>query len=377
MIPILLSLGIFGILGLSVLCPLLALSGYYFLHRKSEEKSSSGPDLSSFPLRIEIIIPAHNEAALMGATLKSIHQAIRYLRTRPRIQPVPQIKVHVGADACTDKTSEEVRRFPRVCITKFEEKSGKWAVIKTLVTESRSDWVLLVDAGTLWPKTFLSDVMQRIGTRKQGIMAIAPSYRPQRAGWLHRILWGLETTLKRIEAICGGPVSLHGATVGYKTPFLKKALDSLGNTPWLNDDVVIPLTLRALYPKGVILYPVGEVRDAGVEQHQLDLGRRKRLLIGNLQWVRALLPSCLRRNPVAGVVAGRRLFRVLWAYWVALIVFGLALAFQFVVLPTAAAVGVLMVTSGSFRQLSGAALISLLAPILIIQANKQPQGAWK
>ena len=207
-------------------------------------------------------------------------------------------------------------------------------------------------------------------------MAIAPSYRPLKAGWLHQILWRLETALKRMEAHCGGPISLHGATVAYQTPLLQNALVSLGDTLWVNDDVVIPLTLRALYPKGVILYPVGEVRDAGMEPRRLDFGRRKRLLLGNLQWVRTLLPSYWRRNPVAGVVAGRRLFRVLWAYWIALIVFGLVLAFHFVVLPGAATVGVLMVASGSFRQLSGAALISLLAPFLIIQANRQPLGEW-
>jgi hypothetical protein len=246
-----------------------------------------------------------------------------------------------------------------------------------LVADSCSDWIILVDAGTIWPESFLSDVFLRIGTRDAEIMAIAPSYRPQKAGRLHRLLWNLETALKRIETNCGGPISLHGATVGYKTPFLKKALASLGNTLWLNDDVVIPLTLRALYPKGVILYPVGEVWDAGIEPHRLDLGRRKRLLLGNLQWVRALLPSCLRSNPVAGVVAVRRLFRVLWAYWIAMIVCGLAMAFHFVVLPGIAALGVVMLTSGSFRQFSGAALISLLAPFFIMRMNKHEMRVWE
>jgi glycosyltransferase involved in cell wall biosynthesis len=376
MVQILLSLGIFGILGLSVLCPLLALSGYYFLHRKSEEKGFSGPNLTSVALRIDIIIPAHNESTHLGATLTSIKQSIHYLRTRPQNRPVPLIVIHVGADGCTDNTCQVVRRFPMVSLTRFEEKIGKWAVIKRMVEDSSSDWVMLVDAGTLWPERFLLDAFERICTRSKDIMAIAPSYRPQKAGWLHRMLWGMEITLKRLEAFCGGPVSLHGATVGYKTSFLKKALVSLGNTLWLNDDVVIPLTLRALYPKGVILYPVGEVRDAGVEQHQLDLGRRRRLLLGNLQWVRALLPSCLRRNPIAGLVAGRRLFRLLWAYWFGMIVFGLAMAFHFVVLPVIATLGVLMLASGSVRQISGAALISLLAPFLLVRANKYESGAW-
>src|ERR1035437_10046361 len=128
-----------------------------------------------------------------------------------------------------------------------------------------------------------------------------------------------------METACGGRVSLHGATVAYKTSLVKEALVHLGDRPWLNAHVVIPLTLRALSPEGIILYPVGEVPDAGARHDQLDLGRRRRMVLGNLQWARSLLVDCFRRNPVAGVVAGRRLFRVFWAYWVACFVLALAL----------------------------------------------------
>ena len=376
MIPILLGVGFFGFLGLSVLCPLLALPAYYFRRKKSPEMPRQKSETNDTSPSIEIFIPAHNEAERIGPTLASIQKSIQRLQIR-ELQPGPKIRIRVGADGCTDNTVSVARGFSMVAVTEFSKKCGKWSVLKTLVTASTADWVILVDAGTLWTENFFSDLLRQMDSGKTNVMAIAPSYRPLKAGWLHQILWRLETGLKQMEVFCGGPVSLHGATVAYQTPLLKKALTSLGNTLWVNDDVVIPLTLRALNPEGVILYPVGEVWDAGIKPHQLDLGRRKRLLIGNLQWVGALLPSCIHRNPVAGMVAGRRLFRVLWAYWFSMIVFGVALAYHFVVLPTAATVGVLMVTSGSFRQLSGAALISLFAPFLIIQAKRQPLGAWK
>jgi len=377
MILSLLMIGGFGLLGLSILCPFLALGAYYALQRGPPKTQPALSGLSSFPLRLEIVIPAHNEAALIGATLTSIESAIQDLQTHFPIQSAPQIMIHIGADACTDNTSEEAQRFGKVTVTEFAEKRGKWAVMKALVTDSSSDWIMLVDAGTLWPENFLSDFLRRVNNGENNVLAVAPSYRPQKANWIHRTLWRMETGLKQMEGYCGGPISLHGATVAYRTPLLKKALASLGDTQWVNDDVVIPLTLRALNPQGVILYPVGEVRDAGVEQIHLDIGRRKRLLLGNLQWVSALLPSCLRRNPVAGMVAGRRVFRMLWAYWLAMIVFGVALAFHFVILPGIVALGVLMASSGSARQITGAALVSLLAPYLIIQAARHPMGDWK
>jgi hypothetical protein len=329
------------------------------------------------PLHLEILIPAHNEGCLMGGTLTSIYRSIDDFSALARQFRPPKISVHVGADACTDTTTDEVRRFPHVTMTRFNTKQGKWGILKALVAESTSDWILLVDAGTLWPENFLAQTMRCLEFGDPDLMAIAPSYRPDRVGVIARVLWGFESWLKRMETMSGGPVSLHGATVGYKTSLLKQALDSLGPTNWVNDDVVIPLTLRALNPHGLIRYPVGEVSDSGIETRKLDLGRRKRLLFGNLQWVQALLPSCLRQNPIAAIIAGRRVFRVLWAYWVGLILCGTALICHVIVLPGIAMLGILLIRSGSFRQFSGAALISLLAPYFVLRSRPSFAGNWE
>jgi cellulose synthase/poly-beta-1,6-N-acetylglucosamine synthase-like glycosyltransferase len=370
MIATLLSIGIFGILGVSVLCPLLAMSAAYLRKRNSRSNPIAGINTIPLPLRIEIILPAHNEALLIGATLASIQRSIDHLRAAPSYYPVPEMTIRVGADGCTDETSKIAREFAQVRVREFPQKQTKWITLKAMLSDSLSDWVILVDAGTIWPENFINDFIHQLDQNRNAI-AIAPSYRPLKAGWLARIIWRVETSLKWIEAFSGGPVSLHGATVGYKTPPLKNALAYLGNTLWLNDDVVIPLILRSLNPNGIILYPVGEVQDTGIEINKMDMGRRKRMLLGNLQWAQKLWPDCVRRNPIAGMVAGRRLFRVLWAYWLAFLLVGVALAFQFVVLPGLVALGILMVVSGSFRQISGAALISLLTPFLMMRTHKQ------
>jgi hypothetical protein len=158
---------------------------------------------------------------------------------------------------------------------------------------------------------------------------------------------------------------------------LKNVFAFLGEMPWLNDDVVIPLLVRALYPEGVILYPVGEIKDSGVQSDSMDVTRRKRILQGNLQWIRMLWPQCCRLNPVAGVVAVRRLFRVFWAYWIGLAALGLASFFHIPALPALAVMGILMVLSGSFRQLVGAAWVSLTTPFQLVLRDGAMREAWK
>ena len=375
MVSALLFAGMFGFLGLSVLCPFVALPGYLFLRVQSGRRRFPPLRNKTSPARLEILIPAFNEASTIGATLAGILSSIEHLRAGARNFPTPLVVIHVAADGCTDETASIARKFSGVEVSESLMNKSKWATLKSLLAHASADWVVLVDAGTIWPKTFLEDLIERIACEPSAI-AIAPSYRPQNAGLLHLLLWGLEKKLKTLESICGGPVSLHGATVAYQRSALRQAVERLGNAHWLNDDVVIPLTMRAMCSEGRILYPVGEVRDIGGRHDQMDLGRRRRMLQGNLQWVRALLPDCLRRNPVAGVIAVRRVFRILWAYWAVCFILALALAFQATVWPGLAVLAALLTLSGSFRQLAGAAFVSLSAPFLMMRPSTGTEG-WK
>jgi hypothetical protein len=101
------------------------------------------------------------------------------------------------------------------------------------------------------------------------------------------------------------------------------------------------------------------------------------MLAGNVQWARVLLPACLRRNPVAAIVALRRLFRVFWAWWAVFLAAGLALAFRDAVLPAAAAAVLMAGFSRGVRQLVGAALVSLSAPAEMLRGESLPGRAWR
>jgi glycosyltransferase involved in cell wall biosynthesis len=365
----LLAVSFVGFLGLSIFFPLIAIPGYYF----QTLLQSPAKLETAHPSSIEIIIPAHNEANIIGSTLESVLRSIRYFEGHSL--HLSDIKVHVGADSCVDETARIARRFQNVQVTEFPKNGGKWLTLKALCENSSADWIILVDSGSLWFENFLSIVIPQMGKNPR-TMAISPAYHPMTAGWLHHWVWRIEYFLKRVEGLCGGPVSVHGATVCYKTSCLKRTLAILGDRNWLNDDVVIPLGMRALFPDGVIVYPAAEVHDAGVRNDISDFARRKRMLAGNLQWLRALWPSCFRMNPVAGMVAMRRFFRLLWAYWFALTALGIGLRFHFLFAEMLifASFGIL---SRNFRQLAAAAIVSFLAPFRALFPISELAEAWK
>lgn len=283
-------------------------------------------------LRVAVLVPAYNEEAKIGRTLSSIQAALARAR---ELFPAISFSVHVGSDGSSDGTADVALRLG-ASVIRGSQRRGKWRMISMLVSVAReSDWVILADAGIQWPEDFVRKLIPLC--RDESIMAIAPTYRAPDAGWLENLVWSVETHLKSMESAMGGPVTVHGATVVYRTAELRRALGALGPGNWLNDDVVVPLTLRALFPGKSIRYvsELGVYDQLRSEAQQTgtasrvrpgrEFSRRRRMVYGNIQWIRRILPSLWRRNAVAGLLALRRVCRVLWAWWGLSIILGAAL----------------------------------------------------
>jgi glycosyltransferase involved in cell wall biosynthesis len=304
---------------------------------RKERDSESVPG----PLSIQVLVAAYNEESVIGQTLESLVAAA--LELRARLGERLEFQVVVGLDHCTDATAARVAELASrspfaITAVENEGERGKWHTLMMLAARSRSEWVAFVDSGSVWDARLLLAALPLLGDGQ--VMGIAPSYSPRGSGLLERANWKLERALKRLENAAGGPVSVHGASVLYRRSALLNAMSALQGTAWLNDDVVLPLTLRLQNPSSRIVYladgaPSGWVSDVGLRSElAVEFRRRRRMVMGNLQWIRSIL------LPQAGIllIASRRVFRVFWAYWILLIVLGagleIALALQDVSGPT-------------------------------------------
>jgi len=324
-----LLIGITGILGSTLAPPLLAWAVATY---KKKEKDSFHP--CSYPVRddieLDLLIPVHNEAILITNTLHSISTA-----NKKFAQFKGKTKIYAGLDHCMDSTENQIARFIYEecvdvnCIVN-QGLPGKWSMIQELIRQSDSEWVGLVDAGAIWDPELLRYAAPYFSS--PNIVGIAPSYSPLNASPIERLNWFLERSIKQIESYAGGPISVHGATVFYKREYLLKALSELRGSHWINDDIVLPLTLRTLFPHHQLAYlpktPSGKpwVIDHGVKNDPKgDFRRRKRMLSGNFQWIRTHFTKAYQSDLSVGLIATRRVFRLLWAYIVlALLIGGLA-----------------------------------------------------
>ena len=300
MLTVGMALAFISLIGLCGMTFAPALVSYFlFLLKKSKRKNFTSSNHSE----VDILIPVHNQADALEATVKSI-LAI----------PGPH-SIFVGLNACTDGTHRIAQDYGLKTITR--EIPGKWGMLKDLVDGATADWVVLLDSGTLVPEDFFAKL--NLAQVSDHTIGIAPRYYPKKLSLIQKVIWIFESSLKKLENISGGPVSVHGACVIYKRSELKKAMDSLDEKNWLNDDVVIPLWMRFQNPGSKIIYRFDLcIDDFDVHLASPSSDRRKRLIKGNLDWIINLWPEILRNNLALFSLSTRRAFRLVWAWWITL-----------------------------------------------------------
>ena len=362
-IAIVAILSVLGIFGMTFLFPLLAA----IISPSTKRAAVSSPH----PRNVAILIPAHNEETVIQKTLESIAEAIKVATdTSPCA-----FRVLVGADGCTDTTAATATKMGAEVLT-MPRKTGKWSTISTLVASCQeSQWIVLADCGAAWPKDFLARLLPLL-TREE-TMGIAPTYLNDASGLVERLVWRTERAIKMIESKCGGPVSVHGATVCYRTKELTSTLQFLSNHHWLNDDIVIPLCLRALYPAKNLEYATHlTVNDSAAIKSPAsrEFVRRRRLVLGNIQWIRHLWVPIWRQNYVADILASRRVFRLLWGYWAISTASTFALYIEVFNLPKPQLLALALLITALFscvkqlRTLLESGLASILAPYYLLVA---------
>ncbi|QBX55206.1 glycosyltransferase family 2 protein [Nocardioides seonyuensis] len=117
------------------------------------------------PVTVTVLIPAHNEEAAIGATLRSL-----------LAQSVPPARIVVVADNCTDQTVPLARAvgvdiFETVGNTKKKAGALNQALREVLPGQGDNDLVMVMDADTTLDQGFLAGAARRM-TEDRALMAV-------------------------------------------------------------------------------------------------------------------------------------------------------------------------------------------------------------
>lgn len=317
------------------------------------------------PRKLEILIPAHDDAPVIAETVSRLRRQVDAVLPG---YPGVRISIHVGADDCRDETAKiAFRSGAKVSV--FSDLRSRWKTLKALVDASEADWIIVADPTIRWGDEFLSDVLSH------GVCGAILALDPSRgAGPLGK----LEDHLRELENRVGGPIGFRAGAWVFEATVLRSTLQAMSSRDWYSLGSVIPLALRLKHPQSRTL---AQPR-LDASEGSLDLKSRFREMMGELQWIRLLLPHALNQNPRVGLLALRRAAQVFWVYGWLFTFLGIVLQSSLLaILMSAALVGIgagFLARGGlAIRTFRDAAIVSLAAPLLWFKAGSASQIRWK
>jgi poly-beta-1,6-N-acetyl-D-glucosamine synthase len=256
---------------------------------------SPGP--SRYP-PLSVLVPAYNEAATIGSTLRSL-AAQRYPGT---------IEVIVVDDGSTDGTADTVRAQAdaRVRLVQFRRNTGKAAALNRGLALARHELIVTVDADSWLHRDALRLLAGAYldGPSHMRAVAGAVFVHNGQASWISRLQYwdyfhGIAAT-KRVQSTYGAALVAQGAFSIYQRGML---LEISGWPDCVGEDIVMTW---AILKRG---WSVGYAEDAICFTHvpeTLHALRRQRA-----RWARGLVEA-FRHHP--GILFKRRLvtFLVSW-----------------------------------------------------------------
>lgn len=238
---------------------------YYLFHRRDRRTRSEKRRF------VSVIVAAHNEAEVVGQTVKNLLQ-VNY--------PPDRYEVIIGSDGSADETVAIARAAggERVRVMDFTERRGKLSVITDCARAARGDILVLADANTLLEPNAINMLVRHFDQGHVGAVCGELRLRTPTGGRAHEgLYWRYEVILKMLESRLDSTLGANGALYAIR----KELFPQL--PPWLiTDDFVIPMKVRL---KGFrVLYDpearASEEAPAGVGD---EFRRRIRIGAGNWQ----------------------------------------------------------------------------------------------
>lgn len=155
--------------------------------------------------RVVVVVPVHNEEALLPASLRALGRAVRELRVA---RPDVDVEVVVSLDGCTDQSAHVVADFPCTWVTgphrgaAAARIAGVEAGLRGVTTSGvplDQVWIASTDADSVVPESWLIDAVrvadQGVDMLVGPVEPVGPCDPRHLAAWQerHRPAWGDRT----------------------------------------------------------------------------------------------------------------------------------------------------------------------------------------
>lgn len=259
-----------------------------FPHRRTTRKVGS-LDSSLYQLRVDVLVPAHNEAAGISAALESV---------LPQLSP--QDHLVVIADNCTDNTAEVACMAGATVIERHDsERRGKGYALDfglQYIAQHPPDIVVLMDADCLAEPGAIAQISQQAQLSHRPVQAIYLLEQPANPSPKHAVS-GLAFTVKNLVrplglANLGLPCLLTGTGMAFPWNTLQRVSLASGN---IVEDMNLALDL-AIAGYAPNFCPGATVIGVLPQQTKAAESQRTRWEHGHLQTLLTQVPRLMKAS---------------------------------------------------------------------------------
>lgn len=267
--------------------PLLAATGYLLVLTVCSARIAPLPADDS--TRFDIVVPAHNEASGIGATVASLRQMT---------YPTDRFRILVVADNCTDDTAQRARDAgAQVLERRHATERGKGYALAHAYAHSLADgfaqMVVVVDADTSVSPNLLTAFSSRV---VRGAQAVQAEYgvRNANASWRTRLMVLALTMFHTVRSLgrerLGLSCGLRGNGMGFSSDLLRRVPPRAFS---IVEDVEYGVALGLAYTRVEYVHDA-EVRGDMPVTEAASRTQRERWEGGRLALIKSLVPPLLR-----------------------------------------------------------------------------------
>jgi glycosyltransferase involved in cell wall biosynthesis len=234
------------------------------------------------PLKLSIIVAAHNEERYISRCLEAIEQAVEGI----------EHEVIVICDRCTDRTTQEARRFPVIVIEKDQAlwRNSYAENLEIGLKQAHGEFIAVVDSDIRVEKSYFRKVLAAFDN---DIVSVSGKVETERSTLFNRIysLWE-----KTYDTIGAGREPRGGNRI-YRGDILRKVRFSDTIAP--DTDVDLRMGGRKIYLREAISYHMRELSFGKCIRGQIKSGRARRQL--RIPIWRTILHSLVRLRPFVAI----------------------------------------------------------------------------
>ncbi len=247
--------------------------------------------LNGQPLRMGVLIPAHNEAVVIRRTIASVLNSS---------YPIDRLTVMVIADNCTDSTADDVRRAGVPAFERFDpDHAGKGQALDWFLTNFQDlyghlDAITIIDADVEVDPDCLREISDSLNYPGAQVVQGFNGVSNPGAGWRPALCDAAFNVFNHLRVAgtehLSGTAVLKGLGMGFRT-------DVLMRRGWPAHSVVEDqeLTLRLLFDGIHVHYnPDAVVRSEMVTSGDRAAGQRSRWEGGRYSLMRMMAPVLIR-----------------------------------------------------------------------------------